>query len=85
MGATWPRQRGVQRRELRRFAPSRLADSPIGLAVWMLDHDDRSTALIARVFDGQIEGLTRGRAVPLTPGGQPGGPLGKRLPQASNA
>ncbi len=36
-----------------------LADSPIGLAAWMLDHDDRSRALIARVFDGQPAGLTR--------------------------
>jgi pimeloyl-ACP methyl ester carboxylesterase len=36
-----------------------LADSPIGLAAWMLDHDARSYDLIARVFDGQPEGLTR--------------------------
>ena len=36
-----------------------LADSPIGLAAWMLDHDAASCALIARVFDGQAEGLTR--------------------------
>ncbi|MBW8869280.1 MAG: alpha/beta fold hydrolase, partial [Acidobacteriales bacterium] len=36
-----------------------LADSPVGLASWMLDHDARSQALIARVFDGQSEGLTR--------------------------
>lgn len=36
-----------------------LADSPIGLAAWMLDHDERSLALIARVFDGGSEGLTR--------------------------
>ena len=36
-----------------------LADSPIGLAAWMLDHDARSQALIAKVFDGQSEGLTR--------------------------
>jgi pimeloyl-ACP methyl ester carboxylesterase len=36
-----------------------IADSPIGLAAWMLDHDARSQALIARVFDGQQEGLTR--------------------------
>jgi pimeloyl-ACP methyl ester carboxylesterase len=36
-----------------------LADSPIGLAAWILDHDARSYALIARVFDGQTEGLTR--------------------------
>lgn len=36
-----------------------IADSPIGLAAWMLDHDARSLALIRRVFDGQPEGLTR--------------------------
>jgi pimeloyl-ACP methyl ester carboxylesterase len=36
-----------------------LADSPVGLAAWMLDHDERSLALITRVFDGQTEGLTR--------------------------
>jgi pimeloyl-ACP methyl ester carboxylesterase len=36
-----------------------IADSPVGLAAWMLDHDARSHALIARVFDGQPEGLTR--------------------------
>ena len=36
-----------------------LADSPIGLAAWMLDHDIASYKLIARVFDGQSEGLTR--------------------------
>jgi pimeloyl-ACP methyl ester carboxylesterase len=36
-----------------------LEDSPIGLAAWMLDHDARSYALIARVFDGASEGLTR--------------------------
>ena len=36
-----------------------LDDSPIGLAAWMLDHDALSYALIARVFDGQKEGLTR--------------------------
>jgi hypothetical protein len=36
-----------------------LADSPVGLAAWMLDHDKRSQALIARVFAGQREGLTR--------------------------
>lgn len=34
-------------------------DSPIGLASWMLDHDAKSYRLIARVFDGQEEGLTR--------------------------
>ena len=36
-----------------------LEDSPIGLAAWMLDHDIRSYELIARVFDGKTEGLTR--------------------------
>lgn len=36
-----------------------LADSPVGLAAWMIDHDWRSYALIARVFDGVTEGLTR--------------------------
>ncbi|THK33725.1 epoxide hydrolase [Ensifer sp. MPMI2T] len=36
-----------------------IEDSPIGLASWMLDHDARSYELIARVFDGQQEGLTR--------------------------
>jgi pimeloyl-ACP methyl ester carboxylesterase len=36
-----------------------LADSPVGLATFMIDHDARSYELIARVFDGQAEGLTR--------------------------
>ncbi len=36
-----------------------IEDSPIGLAAWILDHDASSQALIARVFDGQTEGLTR--------------------------
>ena len=36
-----------------------IADSPIGLAAWILDHDARSYELIARVFDGKNEGLTR--------------------------
>jgi len=36
-----------------------LADSPVALAAWMLDHDSTSLALIARVFDGQTEGLSR--------------------------
>jgi pimeloyl-ACP methyl ester carboxylesterase len=36
-----------------------LADSPVGLAVWMLDHDARSYDLIARVFAGGSEGLTK--------------------------
>ncbi len=36
-----------------------LADSPVGLAAWMLDHDARSEELIVRVFDGATEGLSR--------------------------
>lgn len=36
-----------------------LADSPIGLAALMIDHDARSLELIARSFDGIAEGLTR--------------------------
>jgi pimeloyl-ACP methyl ester carboxylesterase len=36
-----------------------IVDSPIGLAGWILDHDARSYELIARVFAGQKEGLTR--------------------------
>jgi pimeloyl-ACP methyl ester carboxylesterase len=36
-----------------------LVDSPIGLAAWMIDHDDSSEKMIARVFAGQSEGLTR--------------------------
>jgi pimeloyl-ACP methyl ester carboxylesterase len=36
-----------------------IADSPVGLAAWFLDHDLRSYQLIARAFDGQREGLTR--------------------------
>ena len=33
-----------------------IADSPVGLAAWMLDHDASSQAMIARVFDGQSRG-----------------------------
>lgn len=36
-----------------------IADSPIGLAAWIIDHDIRSYELITRVFEGQREGLTR--------------------------
>lgn len=36
-----------------------IEDSPVGLAAWILDHDARSQALIARVFNGEQEGLTR--------------------------
>ena len=36
-----------------------IADSPVGLAAYFLDHDARSYALITRVFNGQSEGLTR--------------------------
>lgn len=36
-----------------------IADSPIGLAAWILDHDARSYELIARAFDGNPGGLSR--------------------------
>jgi pimeloyl-ACP methyl ester carboxylesterase len=36
-----------------------IADSPVGLAAYFLDHDARSYELISRVFEGQAEGLTR--------------------------
>jgi pimeloyl-ACP methyl ester carboxylesterase len=36
-----------------------IADSPIGLAAYFLDHDARSYELISRVFAGEPEGLTR--------------------------
>ncbi len=36
-----------------------IADSPVGVAGYFLDHDARSLAMISRIFDGQAEGLTR--------------------------
>jgi pimeloyl-ACP methyl ester carboxylesterase len=36
-----------------------IEDSTAGLAAWMLDYDAASLALIARVLDGQSDGLTR--------------------------
>lgn len=36
-----------------------IADSPIGLAAWFLDHDQESYRMIARTFDGEPEGLSR--------------------------
>ncbi len=36
-----------------------IVDSPVGLASWVLDHDIRSYQMIARVFDGKPEGLSR--------------------------
>ena len=36
-----------------------IADSTVGLAAYFLDHDARSLELIARVFNGETEGLTR--------------------------
>jgi pimeloyl-ACP methyl ester carboxylesterase len=35
-----------------------IADSPVGLAAWMIDHDIRSYRMIARAIDGKPEGLT---------------------------
>jgi pimeloyl-ACP methyl ester carboxylesterase len=36
-----------------------IEDSPIGLAAWMLDHDEASYRLIARAFAGNPGGLSR--------------------------
>jgi pimeloyl-ACP methyl ester carboxylesterase len=36
-----------------------IADSPVGLAAYFLDHDKWSYDLISRVFDGETAGLTR--------------------------
>ncbi|MET3521842.1 epoxide hydrolase family protein [Mesorhizobium abyssinicae] len=36
-----------------------IADSPIGLAAWMIDHDDSSQKMITRAFAGQKEGLSK--------------------------
>ena len=36
-----------------------IEDSPVGLAAWMIDHDEASYKLIARAFAGQPGGLTR--------------------------
>jgi len=36
-----------------------ISDSPVGMAAWMIDHDEKSYQLIARVFDGHAEGLSR--------------------------
>jgi len=36
-----------------------IADSPVGLAAYFLDHDARSYELISRVFSGESAGLTR--------------------------
>ena len=36
-----------------------IADSPVGLAAYFLDHDARSYEMISRVFKGESEGLTR--------------------------
>ncbi len=36
-----------------------IADSPVGLAAWFLDHDVLSYRMIVRAFEGVAEGLTR--------------------------
>src|ERR687890_367769 len=36
-----------------------IAESPIGVAAWLIDHDPISFRLIARAFDGEPTGLTR--------------------------
>jgi pimeloyl-ACP methyl ester carboxylesterase len=44
---------------LRPQSVSAIADSPVGLAAYLLDHDALSLVLIARAFDGEPTGLTR--------------------------
>jgi len=36
-----------------------IVDSPVGLAAWMLDHDEKSYELIAQAFTGNPGGLSR--------------------------
>jgi len=36
-----------------------IVDSPVGLAAWMLDHDEKSYQLIARAFAGNPGGISR--------------------------
>jgi len=36
-----------------------IADSPVGVATWLIDHDPASMRLIERAFDGESTGLTR--------------------------
>ena len=36
-----------------------IADSPVGVATWLIDHDPASMRLIARAFDGESTDLTR--------------------------
>jgi hypothetical protein len=36
-----------------------MADSPVGMAAFLLDHDAKSVDLIARAFAGETTGLTR--------------------------
>ena len=36
-----------------------IEDSPVGLAAWMIDHDERSYELIERAFVGQAGGISR--------------------------
>ena len=36
-----------------------IADSPVGVAAWLIDHDPASMRLIARAFDGESTDLTR--------------------------
>ncbi|RAS69976.1 hypothetical protein C8D87_101276 [Lentzea atacamensis] len=53
-GQAYARMMGLRPQTLSAFA-----DSPVGLASFMIDHNLASLALIARAFDGGREGLTR--------------------------
>jgi pimeloyl-ACP methyl ester carboxylesterase len=55
-------KQGLSYAQEMKFRPQTLygiSDSPIGLASWIIDHDASSYALIARVFNGESEGLSR--------------------------
>ena len=43
-----------------------IADSPVGLAAYFLDHDAWSYSLISRVFSGEAAGLTRDDVLNIT-------------------
>ncbi|WP_211337373.1 hypothetical protein [Lentzea atacamensis] len=61
-GRALPVQQGTGLRAVMGLRPQTLsafADSPVGLASFMIDHNPAGLALIARAFDGGRGGLTR--------------------------
>ena len=49
---------GIRGWEIRPQTLYGIADSPVGLAAWLMDHDPTSLELISRSIDGVPEGLT---------------------------